>query len=1050
MKWRPFKSWFVVVLALLSLGRQMRAEIATSALQLWLKADSIQGVGDGQGISTWTDSSSYGRNATAYIGAPLLKNNIINGKPVVHFTGTQAFEVTDSPAWQLGNAYTIFFVARRNPAWRGDDWWSGIMMGQDNGSAQQGKWRIDFGGGSTSRDSVWIAGDGVAEGGFAISLPYDQYGLFELRMDGSRFEGYTNGNLSGFVDNVETVALFDLARPLTIGYWETIYDWSHPLPNSGFCGDIAELLIYNSAISHAQRQEVGAYLAEKYGFSKSYISIERQPEDIVAVSLASASFRVVATGGAPLTYRWLFNGAALMDGDRIMGAATTNLTISSVQSSDAGKYQVVVSNLAGCVTSVVATLTVTNNWTNYTSGTEVNVLVDAGTVLWVGSGGGLTRVTKSTGQMVHYNAANSGLPQNRVTALAAGTNGTLWIVTEFQQLVKFDGAPWSRIIKPEIMNGGPIGGLAVDKHGLIWIAFYGGLASYDGVKWSVYDAGQAGLSQLAGRALAIGNNENKWVATDQGLVRFDGATWRVYDASNSGLTGQACAVALDEAQNVWVGTSGQGVARFDGVYWTVFDQWNSRLPDDYVRCIASDHRGGVWVGTYRGLARYDGKQWTHYNAEMLLGFLDEDVSSAVVDEDGVAWIGYASGLARYDGKQWTALDTGNSPLPYNYITSLEIDSTGTKWIGTFYGGLAKLEGTNWTVYDTRTSGIPNNGVYVEAVDARGIIWLTLWNSEGAVRFDGVGWEHITWRNSGLPAGQVSSVACGANGSTWFLVEDTSSGSVRLAKYETNVWTVHNLPAGEPFYGWHAPSSLVVRPDGTVWVAVWQHRGVARFDGVEWSFFNQGTGHLASDLVAGMVLGSNGDLWILTSGWWDYATGEVFEGGLAKFDGMSWTRYDRLNSPIPDDSLFCLAADEAGAVWGISTGINAGQQLFRFDGTKWEFYDLETGGLPGTPNTLRVSSDGGLWFASMGGLGLASATGLLPGKSRLLIKHVADHVELRWVNTAPLTMVCGTESLTPPVQWRTLSGTPIDDGTWKRLDLPEGSVNGMWYYSLRKP
>lgn len=29
-------------------------------------------------------------------------------------------------------------------------------------------------------------------------------------------------NLSGFVDNVETVALFDLARPLTIGYWETI------------------------------------------------------------------------------------------------------------------------------------------------------------------------------------------------------------------------------------------------------------------------------------------------------------------------------------------------------------------------------------------------------------------------------------------------------------------------------------------------------------------------------------------------------------------------------------------------------------------------------------------------------------------------------------------------------------------------------------------------------------------------------------------------------------------------------------------------------------
>ena len=250
-----------------------KAAILTPDLQLWLKADSIQGVGNGQGISTGQDSSSYGRNASAYTGAPLFTSNALNGQPAIHFTGTQSFSVPDSPAWQLRNSYSIFVVARRDPGWRSDDWWSGIMMGQDNGSGRQGKWAVSFGGTGTGRDSFGVGGDGVAGGGYAISLPYAQYGLFEVHMDGSNFEGYFGGQPSGSSSNVPTVSLVDLARPLTIGYWETIYDYN-PIAKSGFCGDIAEILIYNSAISDWQRQEVGAYLADKYCLSSAYAAPE--------------------------------------------------------------------------------------------------------------------------------------------------------------------------------------------------------------------------------------------------------------------------------------------------------------------------------------------------------------------------------------------------------------------------------------------------------------------------------------------------------------------------------------------------------------------------------------------------------------------------------------------------------------------------------------------------------------------------------------------------------------------------------------------------------
>ncbi len=66
------------------------------------------------------------------------------------------------------------------------------------------------------------------------------------------------------------------------------------------------------------------------------------------------------------------------------------------------------------------------------------------------------------------------------------------------------------------------------------------------------------------------------------------------------------------------------------------------------------------------------------------------------------------GLAKFDGTNWTVYNTSNSGLPDNYVSSIAIDGSGNKWIGTWHGGLAKFDGTNWTVYNTSNSGLPDN------------------------------------------------------------------------------------------------------------------------------------------------------------------------------------------------------------------------------------------------------------------------------------------------------------------------------------------------------
>jgi hypothetical protein len=82
-------------------------------------------------------------------------------------------------------------------------------------------------------------------------------------------------------------------------------------------------------------------------------TITAQPASVSVAAGNSASFSVTATGTATLAYQWRKAGTA------ISGATSATYSLSSVTSSDAGSYDVVVSNSAGSVTSSAATLTVT-------------------------------------------------------------------------------------------------------------------------------------------------------------------------------------------------------------------------------------------------------------------------------------------------------------------------------------------------------------------------------------------------------------------------------------------------------------------------------------------------------------------------------------------------------------------------------------------------------------------------------------------------------------------------------------------------------------------
>ena len=83
-------------------------------------------------------------------------------------------------------------------------------------------------------------------------------------------------------------------------------------------------------------------------------SITGQPSSQSVASGQPARFSIAASGTAPLSYQWLRNGVA------IAGATQATYISPATSSADSGAaFSVTVSNVAGMLTSLPATLTVT-------------------------------------------------------------------------------------------------------------------------------------------------------------------------------------------------------------------------------------------------------------------------------------------------------------------------------------------------------------------------------------------------------------------------------------------------------------------------------------------------------------------------------------------------------------------------------------------------------------------------------------------------------------------------------------------------------------------
>jgi len=149
--------------------------------------------------------------------------------------------------------------------------------------------------------------------------------------------------------------------------------------------------------------------------------ILNQPVNCTNLAGTAAKFRVVAAGSDPMSYQWFKDAVPLTEGSNYLGTQSSTLTVSNVLGADAGGYSVVISNVFGSVTSLVATLTVTDP---IIAGTFTTEYVTAGDTVafdakakgseplryqWLRNGLDLTNITSGVWTLTNAQAMDAGL-----------------------------------------------------------------------------------------------------------------------------------------------------------------------------------------------------------------------------------------------------------------------------------------------------------------------------------------------------------------------------------------------------------------------------------------------------------------------------------------------------------------------------------------------------------------------------------------------------------------------------------------------------------------
>jgi ligand-binding sensor domain-containing protein/signal transduction histidine kinase len=512
-------------------------------------------------------------------------------------------------------------------------------------------------------------------------------------------------------------------------------------------------------------------------------------------------------------------------------------------------------------------------------------------------------------------AGDRGFPGGLVTALAQTRDGYLWIGTD-KGLSRFDGSSFRTFqqANPTSFPIGPVSALLTDATGTLWIV----LQSTQIVRYSNghfepgHDEAGFGITSVTSRkdgtvllsSLALGTlkySANKYQAVtssdtsgtpDGTLEAADNLSSRLSSAEGVAThrfaepNSPVISMAETSDGRVWLGTRDKGLFYISqgrivpsGV----------KLPGSKVNCLLALNDGELWIGTDHGMVQWGGMK----GSSVPLPLRQAAILAMVRDRDANVWVGTANGLVRVNSNG-VSLDQSNTPIE-GPVTALREDMEGNLWVGNAHG-IVCLRDSTFVTYPVAGLHSESSGAIYVGADER--VWYA--PIEGGLRWMR-GKETGSVDNDQLGQDVIYSIA-GTKDELW--LGRQQGGLTRLSyrngSITSRTYTERNGLAQNRVYTVHE------NPDGTVWAGT-VSGGLSRLKDGKFSTFTVANG-LGSNVVTSIEDSLDGTMWFGTS------------AGLSELSDGKWRTYTK-HDGLPADEVTSLVRDSTGVLWiGTSGGL----------------------------------------------------------------------------------------------------------------------------------
>jgi ligand-binding sensor domain-containing protein len=368
-------------------------------------------------------------------------------------------------------------------------------------------------------------------------------------------------------------------------------------------------------------------------------------------------------------------------------------------------------------------------------------------------------------------------------------------------------------------------------------------------------------------------------------------------------------------------------------------EWINLTPS--TQNVITENKGYIWVGGI-GLSSIDkvsGEIRSYNTINSPLPY--NEIRDIAIDSDDNKWIGtWSGGLAKFDGNNWTLYNKNNSGLASNFINALEFDMNGNLWIGTDGAGLTKFDGNVWTTYNTHNSGLPSNTISVLESDKNGYIWIGT-PKNGLASFNGGQWRLYDTNNSGLKSNKVVEIIADSIGNIW-----TATELGGVARFDGNVWTDFDAGMDKRFI-----NAMAVINENDIWIS--NHFGLECWDGQKWTNLQSQYGIYIGETQS-IYIDSDNIKWLGT-----------YPSSVVKYiDYSNFERFDVYNTGLYGDDIYIVGLDKDNSVWIGATFCG----LCHTDIRKWYRYNPDEGNFPGwSVYDIQFDQNGQIWIASSAGL-----------------------------------------------------------------------------------